>query len=296
MSARKIFTGLVSTAGQNLSDEKYHGDTTRVSASMLKTCWSKTPAHVYAQHIDPDREVSEIQKAQFAFGQMFHAATLEPEEFDNRFVVLPEGIDYRSKDGKSLKSDIESAGKTPIKYDAWTASQKMMRKLLAHPFFKKHEPKRALKEIAILGDGVRCKPDLLFIYGTHAICVDLKTCADASPYVFERSAYRMGYHIQAAWYSDMVSELYGVPCDFVFGCAEKSVAYIPAFYRASDEMIGLGRKHYMQAWKIIEDCMQSGVWPGYGGEVMELDAPAWAYEADTDDSLVFGDGTEIEAE
>jgi len=294
MSQQKIFTGLVSTFGTELSDEKYHGDTTRVSASMLKTCWSKTPAHVYAQHIDPDREVSDRQKAQFAFGQMFHAAILEPEEFDNRFVVLPEGIEYRSKDGKGLKADIEAAGKTPIKYDAWNASQKMMGKFLAHPFFKEHDPKRALKEIAIIGDGVRCKPDLLFVYGTHAICVDLKTCADASPYGFERSAYRMGYHIQAAWYSNIVEALYGVKCHFVFGCAEKSVAYIPAFYKASTEMVELGRKHYMQAWGDIRGCVESGVWTGYDSEVMILDAPAWAYEADTDESIGFGDSAEAE--
>jgi exodeoxyribonuclease VIII len=280
-----IFTGLKSA--DNLAENEYHADTSRVSASMIKTCWAKTPAHVYAQYFDPDREL--VKKESFTFGAMFHAAILEKSEFDNRFVIIPEGIDRRTKDGKALWADIEASGKSAIKQADWEKSQAMAGNLISHPVFAEHRLQSARKEIAIIGDGVRCKPDLLFVYGTRAVCIDLKTCVDASPRAFERSAFNYGYHIQAAWYSDMVAELYGVPCEFLFACVEKTAPYLPMVYRASESMIESGRNAYLENLDVIRNCMVIGEWPGYSEEVEELNLPEWAQQSEVDESITFGD-------
>lgn len=282
-----MFENLRSIDPHNLSEEAYHSDTTRVSASMIKTCWSKTPAHVYANFLDPERATE--KKASYTFGSMFHAAILEKSEFDNRFVIIPEGIDRRTKDGKALWADIEASGKSAIKQSEWEIAQKMAGNLLVHPFLKENDPVRARKEFPILGDGVRCKPDLLFVYGTCAVCVDLKTCADGSARGFERAAYNFAFHIQAAWYSDMVTTLYGVPCEFYFACVEKTAPHLPVVYRASDAMIASGRVAYTAQYGVIKECMKTGVWPGYGDEVEILDLPEWAYEQETDESIIFGE-------
>lgn len=127
------FDNLRLVSPSDLSETDYHADTTRISASMIKTCWSKTPAHVYAQYFDPKRE--RAIKSSFTFGSMFHAAILEQSEFDNRFVIVPEGIDRRTKDGKTLWVDIEASGKQAIKATEWQAAQAMVEKLMAHSFF-----------------------------------------------------------------------------------------------------------------------------------------------------------------
>ena len=282
-----MFNNLISIDPQNLSEEDYHSDTARISASMIKTCWMKTPAHVYASYFDPARLTD--KKSSFTFGSMFHAAILEKSEFDNRFVIIPDGIDRRTKDGKALWADIEASGKSAIKQAEWEVCQKMAAKLLAHPFLIEHDPVRGSKEFPILGDGVRCKPDLLFVYGKRAVCVDLKSCADASPRGFERASFNFAYHIQAAWYADMVEALYGVPCEFYFACSEKSAPHLPVVYKASDEMIASGRVAYKENLEIIQECLKTGVWPGHGEEVQTLDLPQWAYEQETDESIIFGE-------
>jgi hypothetical protein len=165
----------------------------------------------------------------------------------------------------------------------------MVSKLMGHSFFAENDPARAMKEFAILGDGVRCKMDLLFVYGTRAVCVDLKTCVDASPRAFERAAFNYGYHIQAAWYSRMVSDLFGVPCEFYFACAEKTAPYLPMIYRASDAMIASGRDAYQAHWAVIEHCKKTGEWPGYSETVAELNLPEWAQQEEVDESITFGE-------
>jgi hypothetical protein len=269
----------------DVAEDVYHADTTRISASMLKTAHSKTMAHVWANFLDPER--FEIKNPAFDFGSMFHAAILEQGEFDNRFVIVPEGLDRRTKDGKALWSDIEASGKTAIKHAEWQAAQVGISKLLETPFFGKHNPARGLKERAILADGARCKPDLLFVYGTRAVCVDIKTCADVSQWGFSRAAFRLGYHIQAAWYSDMVTALYGVPCEFYFACSEKSAPYLPAVYQASESMIIKGREHYQSAYSRIENAIKSGWFEGYQNDVEEIDLPDYAYIDDEEIELNF---------
>jgi len=58
------------------------------NASLLKVVLSKSPAHAWSEFINPDREQQE-DAGQFLIGNLFHCRLLEPELFDQRYLVLP---------------------------------------------------------------------------------------------------------------------------------------------------------------------------------------------------------------
>jgi exodeoxyribonuclease VIII len=58
------------------------------NASLLKVALSQSPAHAWSEFINPDREITE-DAGQFLIGNLFHCRLLEPELFDQRYLVLP---------------------------------------------------------------------------------------------------------------------------------------------------------------------------------------------------------------
>jgi exodeoxyribonuclease VIII len=58
------------------------------NASLLKVALSKSPAHAWSEFINPYREITE-DAGQFLIGNLFHCRLLEPELFDQRYLVLP---------------------------------------------------------------------------------------------------------------------------------------------------------------------------------------------------------------
>ena len=68
----------------------------------------RTPAH-YAAHMAG--ETKREQTRSMLLGTMSHLAVLEPNKLDTAFVEKPEGIDFRTKEGKEWKAKV---GTTPI--------------------------------------------------------------------------------------------------------------------------------------------------------------------------------------
>lgn len=58
------------------------------NASLLKVIIDQTEAHAWSEFINPDREQEE-DAGQFLIGNLFHCRLLEPELFDQRYLVLP---------------------------------------------------------------------------------------------------------------------------------------------------------------------------------------------------------------
>ena len=64
------------------------------NASLLKVIAEQTEAHAWSEFIDPDRE-QEDDAGQFLIGNLFHCRVLEPELFDQRYLVLPPDMPKR---------------------------------------------------------------------------------------------------------------------------------------------------------------------------------------------------------
>ena len=75
--------------------------------------------------------------------------------------------------------------------------------------------------------------------------LDLKTTDDASASAFQRKAYQMGYHLQAAFYTDLVAKVFGcdpADVDFMFCAIERKRPHGIGLYKAGVDMYELGQK------------------------------------------------------
>lgn len=135
------------------------------------------------------------------------------------------------------------------------------------------------------GIACKCRPDWLVRDG-GAIdgIVDLKTCADASAESFSRSIALFGYDVQAAFYQDGIRSVTGMTVPFYFIAVEKDSPHAAAVYRASDEMLEVGRAKYRGALQLLRWCRETGRWPTYqpNGEIEIIDLPRWAANAGSD--------------
>lgn len=115
--------------------------------------------------------------------------------------------------------------------------------------------------------------------------VDLKTTDDVSEAGFGRTIAQRRYHVQAAWYLDVLRLLYGsaAPRGFAFIAAQKTRPYDVAVHIMKDDDIAIGRRLYQRDLARFIECSRTDYWPGAdGGQIIEARLPGWAgYEADS---------------
>lgn len=240
-----------------------------LSASDIKHILApKTPAHFNA-HITGQIQREETRA--FLIGTLCHLAVLEPEKLPQAFVVRPEGIDLRTKDGKAWK---ESVGDMPI-LDANEAAmlQGMTASVAKHPaavellagskkevsLFAPHRTGLKLKgRIDVLGNG--------FI-------ADVKTAEAGDSANFASAIFRYNYHVQAAMYC----QLAGVE-KFSFIAVEKAPPFAVAVYELSMPALQAGMNALNDALDLIARCQDLNEWPAYSESKQTIDLPPWAYK------------------
>ena len=111
-----------------------------------------------------------------------------------------------------------------------------------------------------------------------SILTDYKTAASSEPAVFVKAAVNFGYHMQAAWYTDLARDL-GHPADaFAFIVQEKEAPYLVTVIELPPELVAIGRARNQRALERFRDCTESGIWPGYVPDdtFAQPPAPRWA--------------------
>lgn len=116
------------------------------------------------------------------------------------------------------------------------------------------------------------------------IVPDYKTAKSADPVEFVKSAANYGYHQQAAWYLDLVSELeLGDQPAFVFVVQEKTAPYLVSVVQLDGLALQIGRLLNRRAINTYAECTRTGIWPGYVNDVALVSLPTWyerRYEED----------------
>lgn len=122
----------------------------------------------------------------------------------------------------------------------------------------------------------KCRTDAISNCGS--IVLDLKTTDDVSAAGFGRTIAQRRYHVQAAWYLDVLYLLYGrnAPKHFAFIAVQKRRPYDVAVHFVTEAQIELGRQLYQRDLQVLLRCQEKGVWPGAdGGGVIEAQLPNW---------------------
>jgi exodeoxyribonuclease VIII len=174
---------------------------------------------------------------------------LEPEKFDERFVVTPK-IDRRTKEGKVAWAEYlaDCEGKTALDEQDHADALACVQALYNHAEFATimAQPRRVEVpfEFDLFGHRFKAKPDC--IIDSMRLILDIKTTDDASPHKWQWSAVDYGYHRQKYIYQQAVYLETGESYQFIFAVIEKpkpSTRGIPptvALYELDGEATRMG--------------------------------------------------------
>lgn len=107
---------------------------------------------------------------------------------------------------------------------------------------------------------------------------DYKTTNNADPDAFAASAARYGYDVQAAWYLWGAREL-GLAdrsAAFLFLVQEKEPPYLTSTVQLDAQAMRIGEQKARAAMRLYAECVESGRWPGYPEEIVQVGLPVWA--------------------
>lgn len=245
-----------------------------VRNSMLKIINKQSPAHAREYMDNPKPPTDALE-----FGSLLHCKVLEPETFNDLYIVAPK-VDKRTKEGKATWAEFQekAEGRTVISEDWDIQSQAMAKAAFVHDdtkqFVNNGEP-----EVSILWTdsetGLRCKARLDYVHWDMGVIVDLKSTKNAQINAFARDAFFYGYHQQAAFYRDGLNILKNNEPAFVIVPFEKEPPYVVACYEWDDTSLLVGRKAYRKALDVYAKCIESDIWPGYNN-LNYLSVPKWA--------------------
>jgi exodeoxyribonuclease VIII len=226
-------------------------------------------------------EIKREPSKALTLGTISHVAVLEPKKLDTAFVERPEGIDFRTKEGKEWKAKM---GTTPILDADEARAVRGIRDSIAA-----HDAAKALlagcdSEVAMFAEHrtglwIKGRIDALKVpTDLETVIVDVKTTSAGADYItFSRQAASLNYHVSAAWYCHLAG-LNGLPpARFYWIAVETSAPYAVAVYEIHPDALDLGVGMMNDALELIAQCEDAGEWPGYAPEVQCLNLPAWVY-------------------
>ena len=216
------------------------------------------------------------QTPAMAFGSACHKFILETKDFLNEYAIAPV-VDKRTKDGKAAWEAFlaESEGKTIISSDDISTIVDMMDALKACPLAKKLIYGKGETETPFFwtdketGEKCKVKVDRLVKFNRRWYVVDYKTTLCAETFRFNSDIFKLGYHLQAAMYTEgvMVSKKLKKRPGFLFVAQEKKAPYSVNVIEVSEEVMGAGIAKFRQLMDKYHECRVLDKWPGYVGDV-----------------------------
>lgn len=209
------------------------------------------------------------------FGQVFHKMLLEPDTFDDEFVVAPEA-NRRTKEGKQMWEAFvaDHENQTIIPVEMYAKAKEMCEAVKREPFAVKLLNGTAEVPFfwtdEMTGEECKCRVDCLNTAYSQPIIIDVKTTADASTDAFIRSAINYGYDFQSAMYSDGVEKNIGKKPLFVFIAVEKEPPYAVNILQADELMLRRGYDLFREYIGIYHDCKVNDNWYGYLGRLNQI--------------------------
>lgn len=240
---------------------------------------SRSPQFYRWQLEHPDEAKSDA----FRLGSALHLKVLQPGEFDDYYFCAAAMPKRTTKEGKAKWSEIEeqALGREILTLDEAVLVNDMATSVktdpLASVLFSGGEAETSIFwEDAITGEAVKVRPDYLRDIGDKILVTDLKTTRDASTEGFKKEAFRFGYPLQAAMYSEGIELAFGKSVEFYFVAVEKEAPFAVNVFKADELFIRYGQEQLRELLGIYHDCKESGKWYGYtgfSGQVQTLSLP-----------------------
>ena len=242
-----------------------------INISSLKAM-AISPAHYYAEVMRPPTEPTEAQ----VIGTITHSAILE-EDFSG-FNVRPLGLNFTTKEGKAWRD--ANSDKPIISQEQAGHITGMLESVKKHKLATKLLRGQGNNEVSgwathgPTGLLLKGRADRIITDDSgNTVIVDLKTTgySDGSVDGFTKQIADWSYHRQAAHYLDIFGATF-----FVFLVVEKLPPYAVACYCVDGPDLDFGRFQNLRDLRAVATCRESGEWPAYGNELVNLRLPHWA--------------------
>lgn len=209
--------------------------------------------------------------------------------------VLVEAPNWLSKAAQDKRRGIRESGDIPMLPQEMEKASTMATTLRRHPLAAKllaPESGKAEQSLfwrdAETGIMRRARIDWLpdAVPGKRLIVPDYKTAAAIDDESISRAIHEHGYHTQADWYEDGIRAL-GIAAEvaFLFIFQMKSAPFLVRVVGVPESARVLAAAKNRRAIETYRDCVRSGRWPGYPGEVAYIEPPAWASIRDSQEYL-----------
>lgn len=175
---------------EKMSNDEYHA-CPEFSSSQLKDM-NRSAAHFYVNSIT--KEAKKEASTAMNFGTLVHTMFLEPEQFENEFVIAPK-FDRRTKVGKEEAAAWEQAneGKMLVSEEDVENASRMSENLRSLSIYKAMQDNYGMAEASffftdpVFGLNLRIRPDWHIApckAFPNGLIIDLKTTDDARPMAF----------------------------------------------------------------------------------------------------------------
>lgn len=271
----------------DMPEAAYHRDPApapSLSSSLAKVMVTETPADARRAHpkLNPDWQPGAPTK-DMDLGTAAHRMLLEG---GSGVYVVKDHSDWRTKDAKDQKAKARAKGQVAV----LDADYHMLVDLAAAGREKLarcgYEFERLPSEVTFVyqcpqyRSWRRCRVDALLDTGSTLTVFDYKlTATSPHPGKWGRQAADMGYHIQAAFYIDLLENLYPAYAgriDFVFLVQNRDTGMM-SLNGLAEYDLAVGRRQVAYAIDQWSQCVALDEWPGYPDAICRAPMPEWAH-------------------
>jgi hypothetical protein len=254
-----------------------------VSITRLKEL-RRSPLH-YRYALAHPKETTALR-----LGTAAHVAVLEPERFSSQFAIWARRSEKTGnlcpKNGQWWESfQGENVGRDIITIDEAEYAMAIQRAVRADPdamkYLEQGDPEVTL-QWTLRGRQSKGRLDWLTMIDGRPYLVGLKSARDCREYIFGYQAWKLGYHLQWAYYFDGYEFITDVQPGMKEIVVENTPPHAVAVYNIPDDIIQQGRDEYLVLHDQLLDCERAGEWPGPVRGETNLTFPTRAYETNED--------------
>lgn len=227
-------------------------------------------------------------------GQLAHAAVLEPDALESRYIVVPEDAPRRptaaqwaaAKPNESSRAAMDwwrdfnarAEGREIISAAEWAVAESQLDAIRANPILA-DILRSGEGEVSVfwvdLDTGLQCKARIDWLSADGRV-LELKTAADESPQGFGRAAAKMRYDLQRAHYLAGLQACGAPAASWTWAAVSSEAPALAVAYDLTAELEAQAFDDHAELMRRLSMCSLLGDWPAYGDGVLELDFPAWA--------------------
>lgn len=213
-----------------------------------------------------------------AYLNLQHDLILSPGEID-RWYVLPEGFDLRSKANKEAYAEAEKEfGWRIVKHEEYEECVARCKAFFANSYIKRFWPQVLHTEASCFwwSKDLHRKARLDIVIGDNRTCMDLKLMSNPQPFSFQRAMKDNGYAPQAASYVRAMQASTGEEYkDFWFLVMDANYPYTVYPYKVDDSWLEYGAKKMRQWESMLDLALKLDSWPADEPEPRILELPSY---------------------